>query len=541
LAYSTKNNKRASAFDAFHSLIACTTKQGKALLLVLLSLASFILSVVIEYLCYLSVGSTSLGTWYNIYWIGFFFVCGFLLSAFFVFRHDIKTKPENLFLAIVLSITCFSSISFSVNETCWDPGSHYLYVLHFAELDLTYEATVSDMEMAYTLTNDVYFNLNDLSNYADELNANDLIKDGKTIKGSILLLYMRLSSLPASLVFSICSALSVPFSIKYVLTRLIYALIYSFVTFFGMKQLKSGKMLFAVIALLPVAVFLAANYSYDYWVNAFVLFATACLVRELQTPDEPITKKRIVLLLGSFLVVFGPKAIYFPLVLLCLLVPRKKFSSPRASKLFRGCVVFISLFVAASFLFPYFFILGPGVGDTRGGPDVNSTEQILFILSSPFEYARILLNNLPGYYSFSVAKNYISYYAYLGYPQWPLWILVYALMVFTAITDKSEVDNAVCTWKSRVLALVLNVVSLILVLTAFYVAFTAVRSEIFAGCQPRYLIPQLFCTLVFLSSHRLAWPRKNDTKKTIYNATVLGLMSFVLMVGLWQVYIGLLY
>jgi len=534
------NSEKTRKDTAFHNLIACTTKQGKAFLLVLLSLISLILAITIEYLCYLSVGPTSLGTWYNPYWIGFFSICGFLLSAFFVFRHDIKTKPENLFLAIVLSITCFSSISFYVNEPSWDVGSHYLFVLHFAELDLEVNATVSDMKKVIT-ENGVYFSLKELNEFATELNIGDAIEDGTIIRGSILRFYQNLSSLPASLVFMLCTVLSVPFSIKYVLARLVYALIYSFVTFFGMKQLKSGKMFYAVIALLPTAIFIASNYSYDYWVNAFILFGTACIIRELQTPDTPLTKKSVFLIFGSFFVAFAPKAIYFPLVLLCLLIPRKKFSAARTSKLFRCGVIFVSLFVAASFIVPYFFVFGPGLGDLRGGEDVNSTEQIKFILSNPFEYTRILLNSLPGYYSLNLSWQYIGFYAYLGLLYKPFWILVLALLLFTAITDKSDADKAVCTWKSRLLVLTLSLVMIVLIMTAFYVAFTPVRSEYFSGFQPRYLIPLLYCTLVFLSSHRLAWPRKNDKKKTIYNATVLGLMSFVLMTGLWQVYIGLLY
>jgi len=525
---------------AFHNLLSCTTKQDKAFLLVLFSLVSFILAVVIEYFCYLSVGPTSLGTWYNPYWIGFFFVCGFLISAFFVFRHDIKTKPENLFLAIVLSFSLFSSISFNMNAPSWDSGSHYRFVVEWSKFGSPVALSVADIRIMELSSVDLYFNLSELKDYSNGLNYDSTILEESFAGKSIFFAYGSIGSHPATLVYCLVSLLPLSFTTRYIISRLIYAVIYSLVTFFGMKQLKSGKMLYAVIALLPAAVFFASNYGYDYWVNAFTLFAVACVVRELQTPDVRISRGRILLILGSFIVAFGPKAVYFPLVLLCLLIPRDKFSSLRASKLFRGGVIFACLFVAASFLVPFLYF-GPGVGDVRGGSDVNAAEQVQFILSSPFEYARILLNNLPRYFSIFVAKDFIGFYAYLGYPSWPLWVIVFFLMLFTAVTDKTEIDNVVCTWKSRIYTLALNMVVLILILTALYVAFTGVRSEVMSGCHPRYFIPMLFCSLVFLSSHHLAWPKKNDQKRTLYNAAVLGLMSFVLMAGLWQVYVGLLY
>ena len=534
------NNTGADMITVLHTLFTCRTTKHKAISLFLLSFFSFILASAVDFICFLAKGQTSLGTWYNQYWIGFFFVCGFLLSSFFVFRHEIKTKPENLFLAIILSITCSSSLFLSVNNYSWDTGQHYLWVVQWSGLGSAVELSVSDFDKYASAPSYNLLSLQELKDCADKLDAEDKISSGIFTQGARSHLYTRISSLPATLVFMLCTAFSVPFSIKYVLTRLVFALIYSFVTFFGMKQLRSGKMLFAVIALLPTAIFLATDYGYDYWVNAFMLFAVACLVRELQTPDIPITKKRMIILLGSFFIAFGPKAIYFPLVLLCLLLPRNKFSSPRVSVLFRGAAFFICFLIAASFLVPFFFISGPGIGDIRGGENVNSAEQVLFIFSNPFEYARILINFMFTYYVYETS-DYINLYAYLGHSSSYLVVLVGGLMLFTAITDKSEVDRTVCTWKSRVLSLVLNVITVALIATALYVSFTAVGSETIAGCQPRYQIPLLFCTLVFLGSHRFAWPREFDNRKTVYNLAILGLMSFVYMIGLWQVYIGLLH
>ncbi|MCL1847423.1 MAG: DUF2142 domain-containing protein [Coriobacteriia bacterium] len=540
------------------NFLTCRTQRDKAISLGLLSLLSLGVAVIISFVCYIRIGLTSLGTWYSLPWVGFVFTLGFIASAFFVFRHEIKSKPENLFLVIVLSTTCFSSLSFGVHAPSWDVGHHFRYVVEWAKPNTEITLTTAEARMAYgpSLYDqeiEVYAGFEDqftywaplglktLNEFSQALDRADSFIDGRTVKGSFPQLYQRISSLPASLVYALCTALGVPFSVKYMLTRLIYALIYSFVTYFGMKQLKSGKMLFAVVALLPTAVFIASDYSYDYWINAFTLFAAACLVRELQTPDQPITSKKAILMLGAFVLAFGPKAIYFPVVLLCLLIPRSKFSSAWSSRVFRVSVVALSLLIAASFAVPYFFITGPGTGDFRGGSDVNSTEQIRFILSHPLEYFQILFTFLFKYYSLPTSREFIGLYAYLGFSSRMLWLSVCALITFTAITDKSEFDKPICTWKSRTGAILINVITASLIASALYVSYTAVGSETVAGCQPRYLIPLLFCTLVFLSSHRLAWPRSSEKLKTLYNAFVLAWMPFVYMVGLWQVFIRFLY
>ncbi|MCL1799554.1 MAG: DUF2142 domain-containing protein [Eggerthellaceae bacterium] len=517
----------------------------KAFVLAFLSLVSGAFAIAVGFACYLFFGRTSAGTWYNPYWMGFFFICGFLAAAFFVFRHDIRTKPENLFLVIVLSVTCFSSLALDVNRTSWDDGIHFRHVLEWSTPGHEIALSVSEAELAgLSRPPDYrYSELAELYGFSAGLDKKDAITSGVIVRDSIRSLYQRVGHLPASLVYTVLSMLSIPFSLKYVLARLANALLYSLVTYFGMRQLRSGKMLFGVIALLPTAVFLASNYSYDYWVNAFMLFGGACLVRELQTPDDPVTPKRAALLLGSFVLAFGPKAIYFPLILLCLLIPKAKFATTSASKLFRASVISISLLVAISFIVPYLFVNGPGTGDMRGGSAVNATEQVNFILSNPFEYAKILFSFLAtDYYSFFGSKDFITHHAYLGHSSWILWILALGLLGLTALTDKSESDKAVCTGKARALTLSLNLVTVTLITTALYIEINAVGSKVIDYVQPRYLIPLLFCTLVFLGSHRLAWPRRLDSsRKTAYNALVLGIMAAILLIGLWQVYIGRLY
>ncbi|MCL2529568.1 MAG: DUF2142 domain-containing protein [Coriobacteriia bacterium] len=529
----------------FKNLISCAAVQDKALAFLGLSLVSIILALGAGYTSSLLLGPTSLGTWFNPYWIGFFFVCCLLVSAFWVFRHSIKSKPDSLFLAIVLLTTCFSSLAFDVNKPSWDADYHFLWVVEWSQPGAEIELSVAEARMIFGSTTETYFNLAELQAYSQELNRDAVMTDGGIITATLTDLHNRVASLPGSLIYFLCTLLGIPFSLKYIFSRLIYALLYSLIVFLGMKQLKSGKMLYAVIALLPTALFLASNYGYDYWVNAFVLLGGASLVRELQTPDDPVTNKRIALLLGSFVIGLGPKLIYAPLVLLCLLIPKSKFSSQMASRVFRLIVILVCLLLGLSYLGPYIFSVAgtvSGGGDTRWDDEVNTAEQLALMSADPLGYLRILFAFLAtDLYTFSGTRDFITNYCTLKSSSWPFWIWVLGLLALTTLTDKSDRDKGVSTWKSRVLAIGLHLVIVSLISTAMYLEFTAVGLDTINGVQGRYLIPLLFCSLVFLSSPKLAWPRGDRREKTIYNTVVLGSMAFVYMAGLWQVYIRLLY
>ena len=519
-------------------LIACDSRRGKAGMLAILFLCSMIFALAFEGVCYAFLGPISTGSWINVYRWGFVTACALVLSGFFVFRKDALRSPEKLFFCIVLATTCYSSLAMDVNETSWDVGAHFEFMLDWAAPDMSNELTVAEVEMKGPQS--YLTSISELQNWKDDLNAKDDVDAGVTLEPSLAKLYQHIGSLPGSLVYLVLSFLGVPFSIKFVLTRLTYALIYSFVTYFGMKKLRSGKMLFAVVALLPTAVFLAANYSYDYWLNAFALYAVASLVGILQRPDERVNLKQIIMLFVAFVAALGPKPIYFPLVLLCFLVPKSRFATKRGSRWFRVATVAVSLFVAASFLVPYFFVTGPGIGDTRGGSGVNSSEQIALILSDPLGYIQVLLSFLAWYLSIPASSGYVCMYAYIGYPSSIVWMLVLGALFFTAITDKSQADRQVNTWRSRVLAITVFCACVVLVASALYVSYNPVGATWVEGCQPRYLIPLLFALLVFLSGPKLGWPR-SERGRSMYNFGVLGIMAWANMFGFWQVYVSLLH
>lgn len=500
---------------------------------------SVLIGGVLDFAASCFVGPTSRGTWINEYWIGFFAIASFMSGACFVFRHDMRTKPENLFLCIVLCLSCFSVWAFSINEISWDVGIHYEHALEYSEPDRSVEMSLADAEMALLGYNRIETSLSELDTWKSQLDEAVQQPHGNLVRGKMINLYNRVASLPSSLILMMCKALNTPYSVMYVLGQIAIALIYSFVTFFGMRRLKTGKILFATIALYPTMIILASNYSYDYWVNAFSMFGIAYLIGELQRPEERLSAKNAILMLGAFVIGLAPKGVYFPLILLCLLIPKTKFSNDSYRRIYRLGVIASTLFVVASFLLPMLFN-GVGSGDSRGGSDVNASAQLAYILSNPIEYLQTFVTfTFETYLAPLSTQWFILRYGYLGFPSWFFWALAAAMTIFAAIVDKGPEDVNVNTWHARVLTLVICAICVFGVVTALYLSFTAVGSNTVAGCQPRYILPLIFPFMVFMGSYKFAWPR-SDAGIAIRNTCMLALMACVYMGGLWQLYIGLL-
>ena len=70
-------------------------------------------------------------------------------------------------------------------------------------------------------------------------------------------------------------------------------------------------------------------------------------------------------------------------------MPVNKFKDKKQRKIYYAIIIGTAIFLMMTFLLPM-LINSPGTGDSRGGSDVNSTEQIKYILSNPLEYSDTL-------------------------------------------------------------------------------------------------------------------------------------------------------
>lgn len=517
--------------------LSCESAPYRMLCLSLLAVLSLVLGVVVG--CFASSAETQvvLSQWASARRILFCAVCFFSLGCFYVFRREIAGHPEKLVLSILIAVTGFFSWAVSVGHVSWDVDSHFGFMLEWGKPIPGSTVTAAEAEVLQVFPSwggaGSTF-LEDMELKEDYLNRLDALDTGTDVDHEVSNLHKRIASLPGSLVYYLLGLGGVPFVTRYFLGHFVYAIIYSLAVYFGMKRLESGKMLYAVVAMFPTSVFLASNYSYDYWVNCFSMLGFAYLIGELQRPYEKTTLKNAAIMLASLAIAFFPKAIYFLLLLPCLLLGKGKFGTRKECYWYRFAVVSCLLLLLASFVLPM-LIGSADMSDARGGSDVNSAEQIRFILSNPVQYLAILKDFLIGYLSFEGTRSFVGFFAYLGYTPWPTWLVSMVLLVFASLTD-TRIEGT----KKRSLGLFVVVgacalASICLVATSLYVSFTVVASNAIAGCQPRYLLPLVFPFMAFFGF--VCGRRKGVVNAARYNGLITGASSASLLYSIWATYI----
>lgn len=472
--------------------------------------------------------------YFNFYRFIFILAVEILFVFFVLFRKKIGKNPEYAFFIIAFVCGTLISIGETRSFISWDDHIHYKRVDNMT-LKNIFKKKITDI---YARTNSVphSFSIKEqktLDNYFDNDTKKQTSKN-KEYNFSLIKFYNNLGYLPSSLAIIIGKILHLPYHIIFVLGRWVNILVFSAVVFLAIRKIESGKIILATVALLPTSIFLASNYSYDSWVTAFSMLGLVYLFSALQKPDQKITTREIIIMLGTLIIGCGPKAIYFPLLLLLFLLKPIKFDSIRQYKKFIIATIISILFVLGSFILP-FIINGPGDGDGRGGKDVNSTEQVRFILSEPVAYAKILLSFIGEYLGFRNTQGFIASFAYLGNIYGHL--ILFITIIIVAFTDKNNLDKETSNLKTKFLTILIYFGTVALISTALYITFTPVRSQIINGVQPRYLFPLLFPLLFVIGNYRIKIP----LNKNIYSLIIFVIMSFVLMQGIWNLIIKLYY
>ena len=275
---------------------------------------------------------------------------------------------------------------------------------------------------------------------------------------------------------------------KMILERSLSSLTYVAVCFLAIRWAKRYKRSLAAIALFPVSLFTAVSYSYDTSIYAFAILGTALIINELCTPNEKLSMKNAVLITVSIVMTSLPKAVYMPILLLMLLLPKTKFQNKKQHIGYKAGIVAMVLVVFAAYLLP--MISSPEIYFDSRGSGESTGSQIGFILS-----------NIPGYISMIVSVIWNQFYAqilttsrgflaYLGGPSTMMYVVTLLFMVYIFVTDndaKAKADHLKPLHKWAMGIIAYGIIAL--VYTIFYITFTETGASNIQGVQGRYFIP----------------------------------------------------
>ena len=301
--------------------------------------------------------------------------------------------------------------------------------------------------------------------------------------------------------------------------------------FFAIRILPVGKELLLFISCMPTTIFLAVTYNYDIVVFGFIALGLSIILREWLMKNHQINEKW--LLIAIPILAYGclPKAVYAPLVLLPLIIPANKFKNRKTAMLIKSGYILLFLALMASFVLPQ--LMGKSNNDPRGGA-VDSSTQLRLILSNPIAYASVFFENVKqtfASYSFGEAQ-----YSVLGHLRSAGFTYLIPMTAGCLIlTAEKKEDVATISWKERIYILVLIIMTVGLIWTALYLAYTVPGSSTIAGVQGRYYKPVLLLFYLILCPFKAHL----DISRGTYRMVLLSICLFILSVTALQVFLPL--
>lgn len=455
-----------------------------------------------------------------------------IISLIVCYRKAIMLRVENIALTIIIVVG--SLYAFTMPISCgiaWDDETHFRSAFMMSHMIDGYssagDAAILNQFVNTALQHDIYT----AEAHAQWINSLDMYNQSKPIQcGRLKPVVQNWCYIPSAIGLTVGRALSFPYHMQFVMGRWFNLLAYALLIFLSIKKIKTGKMLIATVSLLPPCIFMAASYSRDPWMIGFIIYGFSYLFGELQEPQKKIKVKDVIIILGALVIGTMPKAIYAPLILVALFVPKSKFNTEKQHRIYIMCVLGVTLLALATFVLPFIVARGGSQQDNRGG-DVNAVGQTAYVLADPIGYIIMLVDFLKGYFSLDHANEFLPYVHYFG--TMGHGILIELVLSIVALTDCDNSGRYI-GWKIRVSTLVLSLGCIILAATAMYIAFTPYMYETILGCQYRYVLQILFPVLFVLGSV----PIKNKINVIWYRGGIFAVMCYILMSGIWNLCIS---
>ena len=418
-----------------------------------------------------------------------------IISTIYWYIKNNKIKFEKMFLIVGSMLSCMFIVLLPNRlNISYDDQIHYKNIVALSHYP---DKSVSVAEDDYYLSCFVP----QLKNSCDvkDKSYHNIINDSYSKRTSVgyneNITYKSVVYMPVAIAMMILRGIGLNLSLIILGAKLAGVLFYLYIVYRGMKHLKNGKMVVAAASTMPGAMFIIANFNYDYWLIGLTLYSTCYIVGEYQNPDKYIKIKDFVYVIASTLLGIAVKVVYIPLLGIIAFLPKKKFEKKKGIVAFRCffCGIVICAIIGFAILI---FGGGLGIGDTRGGEEINAMGQIKYILSNPLQYTKTLLTFIKDYWSIKKIPDYNTATAYLMKPA-GYWGYVAAFMLLVMLYDRS--DNNTVKWYLSASSILIGFITSCMVATALYVVYNPVGSLSIVGCQARYLFPIIVSGMLVVS------------------------------------------
>lgn len=458
-------------------------------------------------------------------------------------RGLIEKRLELVFLILGILFGTAYTFSHGITLNGWDEQVHYSCIYQMSYLGGVDQSDANSMyENLMVPGSDTSEELTDISAW---VNSKAKVSGSQPKDYPFTTVFGRVGYVFEAMAMGIARLFGGPFAAMIYICNLANMLVYVLITTIAIKHCRIGKPIMFFMALMPIQFVLACAFSYDGFVNAFMMLGFALFTEEY-VDRGPVNYKRLACGLLAMGLGIIPKAVYSPAILIFALLPKRKFentTNPKKErrKLLAVCLI-AALLLAATFILPT-LMSGSGGTDLYSDPRraaANVSEQLKLVFSHPFAYAGLLLDNIfksqaPYYLGTKVWTNFAYAGKYTGTALW----LVPAFLTFITLTQAEteegllpQDEKGFCLVKAG--GLILAFLSECLVWTALYLAFNPVGEERIAGVQGRYILPFAYVISLLFYNRRV----HTGLSKRSYHMIIVAGAAYVMFQAAYVIYFG---
>lgn len=466
----------------------------------------------------------------NRYRILFFMLVQFMILLFIKCRKVFTRKPENFMAFACLLLGSYIIFCQGINENGWDEQVHFATVYNLSFFGDTIE-TNPTYEIMRERVPENYYNTNEEKEMATQyLNVSYLDKTETPREISFSL--TKIGYCIQALAVFLGRILNLSFNRIYMAGKFANLVTYIVLMYWTIKLIPRRKWEVAALALTPTQVFVASTYTYDVTVNGFLFLGFALWMKVM---EEEKIKNGIFLIFGcilAFCIGSLSKAVYIPLVLLCLCIPKRKFGSDRIYKMFWICAIVVFVGAMASFVVPMVMhVMNQTVGqlsDIR----IEGNDQVLqmqTILSHLPQYLKMLTMQIVS----SVGQLFTGHEGLANFGRLQeldsrLYFVTVAWF-FVVLLGNQEKRTIQIQGKMKIILSIIMLAVMALIATSMYLAATAVGEETISGIQARYYFPLFLPLMLLLSNQKI----KITVEDRLYHRLILGVPIGILLCGIY--------
>ena len=476
----------------------------------------------------------------NWYRVVFLVGSGWLLIFLLLAKDLYKKHLEAVFVILSLWFGCSMIVLIGSNQHSWDEHIHFLRAYE-ASFGSTIETPEAAMGMRGKYTPE-FESLAEREAVTEYLRDNDSMDKADISYQSRFIGHSIRAYIPHALFLKLSRMLNMPFDWQYGMGKLGSLICYTLVLATAIRIAKTGKKFIAILGLMPTPLFLAAEYSYDGFITAFLFLGFILWLNELLS-EEYLTWYSGLFMMACFVMGSWAKQIYMFMILLLCFLPKRKFKDKKSMFLFKGMTVAVMVLVL------YTIIASPGApknidvgigtgvdfniltaGDLRV-EGVSLVGQIQYILQNPLEYTVLLLKSITKtLFSNTLGRSPWLDLAYCGALRKSFsWITAALLLLAGLVSTKDENTLALKPIYKGLIAFMFFGVACV-IWTSLYATFCEVGADKISGVQARYYIPLMLPFMYVFANNKLKFKWSSEWYYRILFVGVALLNTYIIYV-----------